>query len=85
MSTANSLTDWFTTPQGQYLLSHEQAFFDQTVADIFGFNAVQLGLTEYEFLRASRMPLRTVAGIGPASKRANPHPVKNQGSIKKSD
>jgi len=62
MSTANSLTDWFATPQGQYMLAREQAFFDHSVADIFGFNAVQLGLTEYEFLRASRMPLRTVAG-----------------------
>lgn len=62
MSTVNSLNDWFATTQGQYLLSREQTFFDQAVADIFGFNAVQLGLTEYEFLRASRMPLRTVAG-----------------------
>jgi len=62
MSTVNTLTDWFATPQGQYLLAREQAFFDKSVADIFGFNAVQLGLTGYEFLRASRMPLRTVAG-----------------------
>ncbi|CAG0938684.1 hypothetical protein GALLN_00344 [Gallionellaceae bacterium] len=62
MSTADTLNDWFATPQGQYLLAREQAFFDNSVADIFGFNAVQLGLTEYEFLRASRMPLRTVAG-----------------------
>lgn len=62
MSTANSLNDWFTTPQGQYLLAREQSFFDHSVADIFGFNAVQLGLTEYEFLRTSRMPLRTVGG-----------------------
>jgi SAM-dependent methyltransferase len=62
MPSANTLTEWFATPQGQYLLAREQAFFDKAVADIFGFNAVQLGLTEYEFLRASRMPLRTVAG-----------------------
>lgn len=62
MSTANTLNDWFATPQGQYLLAREQAFFDHSVADIFGFNAVQLGLSEHEFLRASRMPLRTVAG-----------------------
>jgi SAM-dependent methyltransferase len=62
MSTVNTLTDWFATPQGQYLLEREQEFFDKSVADIFGFNAVQLGLTEYEFLRTSRMPLRTVAG-----------------------
>jgi len=62
MSTANTLNDWFATPQGQYLLAREYDFFNHTVADIFGFNAVQLGLTEYEFLRASRMPLRAVAG-----------------------
>jgi SAM-dependent methyltransferase len=62
MSTPDTLNHWFSTPQGQYLLSREQAFFDQTIADIFGFNAVQLGLTEYEFLRASRMHVRIVAG-----------------------
>lgn len=62
MSTANTLNDWFATPQGQYLLAREQAFFDQTVTDIFGFNAVQLGLPEHEFLRTSRMPLRALAG-----------------------
>ncbi|MBI3902080.1 MAG: methyltransferase domain-containing protein [Nitrosomonadales bacterium] len=62
MSTAKTLHDWFATPQGEYLLTREQEFFDKAVADLFGFHAVQLGLTEYEFLRASRMPLRTVAG-----------------------
>ncbi len=62
MSTTHTLTDWFASPQGQHLLSCEQAFFDHSVADIFGYNALQLGLHEQEFLRASRMPLRTVAG-----------------------
>ena len=62
MSTINTLTDWFATPQGQYLLTCEQAFFDHSVADIFGYHALQLGLHEQEFLRASRMPLRTIAG-----------------------
>ncbi len=61
MSTTNTLTEWFATPQGQYLLTCEQAFFDHSVADIFGYNALQLGLPEQDFLRASRMPLRTVA------------------------
>lgn len=59
---ATSLSDWLATPQGQYLLVREQTFFDHAVADIFGFNAVQLGLPQQEFLRASRMPLRAVAG-----------------------
>ena len=62
MSTSNTLTEWFATPQGQYLLTCERTFFEQNVADIFGYNAVQLGLTEYELLRTSRMPLRAVAG-----------------------
>lgn len=62
MPTANTLTDWFTTSQGQYLLEREQVFFDHSVTDIFGFNALQLGLPEHDFLRSSRMPLRVVAG-----------------------
>ena len=62
MSTANTLNDWFATPQGQYLLAREQAFFDHAVVDIFGFNALQLGLPEHEFLRNSRMPLHVMAG-----------------------
>ena len=62
MSTSDTLTDWFATPQGQYLLACEQAFFDHSVADIFGYNALQLGLHEQELLRASRMPLRMMAG-----------------------
>ena len=62
MPAANTLADWFATTQGQYLLAREQAFFDHSVADIFGFNALQLGLPEHEFLRTSRMPLRVMAG-----------------------
>lgn len=62
MPATNTLNDWFATTQGQYLLGREQAFFDHSVSDIFGFNALQLGLPEREFLRTSRMPLRVVAG-----------------------
>ena len=50
--------DWLATPQGQYVLQWEQAQHDRLVADIFGFNAVQLGLTQHDFLRANRMPFR---------------------------
>ena len=62
MSTANTLNNWFATSQGQHLLVREQDFFDHSVADIFGFNALQIGLPEHEFLRASRIPLRIMAG-----------------------
>src|ERR1022692_3018152 len=55
---AQSLSEWFTTPQGVYVLAREQAYFDRTVGDIFGYNALQLGLPEHDFLRHNRMPLR---------------------------
>ena len=58
----HTLNDWLSTPQGVYLLKCEQALFDHGVADIFGFNALQLNLAEYDLLRANRMPLRLVAG-----------------------
>ena len=48
--------DWLATAQGQYVLGWEQAKHDQLVADIFGFNALQLGLPGHDFLRANRMP-----------------------------
>jgi hypothetical protein len=41
---SNRLAQWFATPLGQYLLGREQAWFDRTVADIFGFHAIQIGL-----------------------------------------
>ncbi len=64
MST-DSLRNWFQTPLGAYLLEREQAYYDQAVADVFGFNAAQLGLTGVDFLRACRIPLRFTLGPGP--------------------
>lgn len=55
-----TLAAWFDTPLGQYLRAREQDYFDQTVADVFGFNALQLGLPECDFLRTSRIPLRVL-------------------------
>ncbi len=49
---------WLETPQGRYVLDWERERFDQLVADIFGFNALQVGLPQCDFLRANRMPLR---------------------------
>jgi SAM-dependent methyltransferase len=51
--------DWLTTPPGQYVLDWEQRKHDQLVADIFGYNALQLGLPGQDFLRANRMPFRS--------------------------
>ena len=52
--------EWLLTPQGRYILEWEQTRFDQMVADIFGYHAVQIGLPQCDCLRANRMPLRFV-------------------------
>jgi SAM-dependent methyltransferase len=53
-----TLQDWFHTPLGQYLLEKEQAYLDDVTPDIFGFHALQLGMTEVDLLRASRIAHR---------------------------
>ncbi len=52
------LEHWLETPAGQYLLEREYAWFDQSVGDVFGYHALQLGLGSLDFLRASRMQLK---------------------------
>ena len=47
---------WFSTPIGQYLLAREQAMYDKKVSDIFGFNALQLGINQIDTLKTSRIP-----------------------------
>jgi SAM-dependent methyltransferase len=61
------LHEWFATPPGRYLLAWEQAQYDQAVADVFGYHALQLGLGEVEGLRANRMPHRWLALADPAA------------------
>ena len=64
--------EWFASPLGRYLLECEHRYFDHAVADVFGFNALQLGLPGYDFLRASRIPLKCViAPSGPVALRAD--------------
>lgn len=52
------LSDWLETPLGRYLLDWERGAIDRTVADIFGYNAVQIGLPGIDLLQANRMPFR---------------------------
>ncbi len=66
------LTEWFATPPGQYLLAWEQAQFDLAVADLFGYNALQLGLPELDTLRSNRMPHRWLALPEPVEPGAAP-------------
>jgi SAM-dependent methyltransferase len=72
---------WFETTLGQYVLAREQAYCDEAVSDIFGFNAVQLGLSQFDLLRASRIPFRMSIGpSAPAQLRADLHqlPIASQ-------
>ncbi|HKB59407.1 MAG TPA: methyltransferase domain-containing protein [Gallionellaceae bacterium] len=67
MKVHNTLSEWLETPHGRYLLEREQDLFDRGVSDIFGYNALQLGLCDHELLRAARIPLRVLAGYGAAA------------------
>ena len=59
------MQDWFTSPPGRYLLAWERAQLDLAVVDVFGFHALQLGLTELNGLAANRMPHRWMASPVP--------------------
>ena len=56
------LIEWLQTPQGRYVMAWEQPKIDAVVADLFGYNALQLGLPQYNFLAHNRIPLRQTAG-----------------------
>jgi SAM-dependent methyltransferase len=51
-----SLGAWFDTPAGAYIQAWEQARLNELTADIFGYNAVQIGLPQIDGLAANRMP-----------------------------
>ncbi len=55
-----SLAQWFDTPAGAYARRWEQARLNELTADIFGYNAVQIGLPQIDALAANRMPNRWV-------------------------
>jgi SAM-dependent methyltransferase len=55
--------EWFATPIGAYLQQHEQALFDHAVGNVFGFNALQVGMLEMNLLRNSRMPFSLSADV----------------------
>lgn len=71
-----SLQDWFETPTGRYLAALEQEKFDQAVADIFGYHALQLGLPSLDLLAANRMPHRwRASSLGDGTAASAQHAV----------
>ena len=63
----SSLSGWFTTPQGAYVLDWEIAQFDSAVDDVFGYRAVQIGLPEIDFLRQNRIQFRFSLALEPGA------------------
>ena len=63
----SSLSGWFSTPQGTYVLDWELAQFDSAVEDVFGFRAVQIGLPEVDFLRQNRISWRFSLALEPGA------------------
>src|SRR5450830_1169874 len=53
-----ALDAWLHTPMGNYVRAWEQTHLDTLTADIFGFNAVQIGMPQISALQANRMPYR---------------------------
>ena len=54
--------NWLDTPQGRYVMAWEHARVDALVSDLFGYNALQLGLPRVRLLAQNRIPLRQTAG-----------------------
>lgn len=74
------LDTWWDTPPGQRLRAWEQAHFDEAVVDLFGFNALQLGVPELDALRANRMPHRWLS-ITQAENDLRPEPARHRGCV----
>jgi len=50
-----ALDSWLETPAGSYILAWQQERLDALTSDIFGFNAVQIGMPRINALQANRM------------------------------
>jgi SAM-dependent methyltransferase len=71
--TRRTLSEWFASDLGRYVLDWEQAQFDGAAEDVFGFRAAQAGLPDVDFLRANRIPFRfTLALDAGAALTADP-------------
>lgn len=56
-----ALDSWLRTPAGVYVREWEQACLDNLTADIFGYNALQIGMPQIDALAANRMPYQWLA------------------------
>jgi len=64
-NTSSDISSWLATPRGRYILDWEMAQVDNAVDDVFGFNAVQVGLPGLDFLRENRIAMKARIGEEP--------------------
>lgn len=53
-----TMHDWLMTPVGHYLVDWEENYFQTLSADVFGFNALQIGFAEINALKENRIKNR---------------------------
>ncbi|GHU33114.1 hypothetical protein AGMMS50256_24440 [Betaproteobacteria bacterium] len=58
----HGIEDWLATPQGRYVMAWEQEKINAVIDDLFGYNALQLGLPQLQLLAHNRIPLRQIVG-----------------------
>lgn len=67
---------WLASEQGRYVIEWEKRKIAPLVADAFGFNAIQIGLPEVDFLAENRIPLKIRIGdiqlIAPTAQAGEP-------------
>ncbi|SFU61432.1 class I SAM-dependent methyltransferase [Pseudoduganella namucuonensis] len=66
-----ALDSWLQTPAGVYVRAWEQSLLDALTADIFGYNAVQIGMPQIDALAANRMPSKWLADTRPRPRAGN--------------
>lgn len=66
-----ALGPWLETPAGRYVREWEQKRLGILTADIFGFNAMQIGLPQIDALCANRMPNKWLSDTLPPDASAN--------------
>jgi SAM-dependent methyltransferase len=64
--------DWLASPPGRYLIAWEQAEYDASVSDVFGYFALQCGTSWLQCLRSNRMTTRIRALLPGESETAAP-------------
>lgn len=63
-----ALDRWLQSPAGVYVRAFEQACLDELTVDIFGYNALQIGVPQLDALAASRMPNKWQAATRPSTR-----------------